>query len=375
MRIGYEAKKIAGSFTGIGNYARGLVNALVRYYPDDEYHLFYPGEVSEEAFRRIDAPERLGWHSSGASNPLVRQWWRSRGVVKDLRRCGVELYHGVSNEIPSGLAAAGIRSVVTVHDLIFLRYPENYDFGTRISLRRKVRYACRHADRIIAISRQTQRDIEHFYGIPSDRIEVIYQGCDRIFYDESQGGRIAQMREKYGLPERYVLCVGTLERRKNQTTLVRAMRGVDKGVSLVMVSKPTPYCREVEAAAREAGVEDRVIVLHGVPNADLPAIYRGAAVFAYVSVFEGFGIPILEALVSGVPVVAATGSCLEEAGGPSSLYCDPSDADALAGCLGLVLGDNELAARMAAEGRKYAERFDPAVIAGQVHDLYRKVIG
>ena len=377
MRIGFDAKKAAYNFTGIGNYSRGAINALCAYYPSEEYLLFFAGEGNEEALRRLDNCRGIRYcNKSGYGNHIRKEYWRCRGIIKDLQRSGTDIYHGLSNELPFGIASSGIKSVVTIHDLIFLRMPETYDCTSRKILSVKVKYACKHADRIIAISKITKRDIMEYYGVPEKKIDVVYQGCDPIFSRPIDVKTIDAVKEKYGLPEKYILSVGTVEKRKNHISLINMAAHAENGpeIPVVIAGKYTEYQKHLEKMINEYGLQNKVRIINGIPNYDLPALYRGASVFVYPSVYEGFGIPVLEALNAEVPVIAASGSCLEETGGKNSLYFRPDDHEELGSLINRILHEPGLADTMRKSGKEYAARFNGQKIANDLMEVYKKLI-
>ena len=202
---------------------------------------------------------------------------------------------------------------------------------------------------------------------------MVYEGCAREFYEPATDEKKQAVKEQYGLPERYVLYVGSMEERKNLLLAVKALRQMKEEVALVAVGKRTPYLEEVLKFAREQKLEHRLSLFYRVPFEDLPALYQMASAFVYPSRFEGFGIPVLEALVSRVPVVAATGSCLEEAGGPHSLYVHPDDDRQLALLLDKVLTDAAFRSRMVEEGLRYARRFDAERLTADLCEVYLKI--
>ena len=236
-----------------------------------------------------------------------RALWRTFFIKRGLLQDGVQLYHGLSNELPVGIRRTGIRSVVTIHDLIFLRYPQYYHRLDRIIYNRKFNYACRKADRIVAVSECTKRDIVKFYGISPEKIDVVYQGCDPVFARPVSKKEKDRVRAAYGLPERFILSVGTIEERKNLLLAVKAVEKLDD-VHLVAIGKSTDYAKKVQDYVEAHGLENRVHIIHNLKFGDLPILYHLASLFVYPSRFEGFGIPIVEALSAGVPVIASTGS-------------------------------------------------------------------
>ena len=374
MRIGFDAKKIVSNLTGIGNYSRGVVNLLS---PDSNFKcvLFAPDAGKEKCLAGLDESDNVEFVYSGCSSGLTKNYWRNFSMVNDIRKSGVDLFHGVSNELPFGIDKAGCRTVVTIHDLIFLRYPETYDWLSRKLLTLKTRYACRHADRIIAVSEQTKRDIVEFYGVSPEKIEVLYQGCHELFRRRLSPERVEEVRKLYGLPEKYMISVGTIEHRKNHRTIIEALAKTTSDVPLVIVSKKTSLQKKLERQIADLGLTDRVRIINGVPLVHLPALCQGSQLAIYLSYFEGFGIPVLEGLCSGVPVIAATGSCLEEAGGKGALYCDPFDAAEVAQTIDRVLTDESLRSEMIAEGEKHAANFTDEVLARKMKDFYVRTLG
>jgi glycosyltransferase involved in cell wall biosynthesis len=181
------------------------------------------------------------------------------------------------------------------------------------------------------------------------------------------------VKERYQLPSRYILNVGTVEERKNVLLAVKALPQLPNDVQLVIVGRRTRYADSVWEWATRHGVSDRVMFLEGVPNSDLPAIYRSAAAFVYPSRYEGFGIPVIEAIQSGLPVVAATGSCLEEAGGPDSYYVNPDDSDAMAATLNDILSTDQQ--ERIARSQEYVKQFENANVAQQILKEYDLLLG
>ena len=281
-------------------------------------------------------------------------------------RDGVDVYHGLSGELPAGLRRAGIRAVVTIHDLIFLRHPEYYHWFDARIYEWKFRQALREADHIIAISQRTRQDILELGGAQyADRISVIYQSFAPRFTTVVTPERRAEVRQRYKLPQRFVLNVGTIERRKNLAVAVEAVDLLPQDIHLVAVGRQTPYVRELPHS-------DRLHLLSGVPDADLAVIYSLAEAFVYPSRYEGFGIPIIEAIAAGLPVVACTGSCLEEAGGPYSRYVSPDDAIGMAEALKMSLRGARGRQERIDLSRDYIRRFQGTDVAAQVAKLYEK---
>jgi len=306
---------------------------------------------------------------------LSRSLWRVRGIVSDLQDEGVDIYHGLSGELPFGIGKSAVKSVVTIHDLIFLRHPEYYKWIDRQIYEYKFRKTVESADRIIAISECTKRDIMFFSGVGEDKIEVIYQDCNQLFRQPVADSLVAEAKDKYHLPDKFMLCVGTIEERKNALLAVRAMKQLPSDLHLVLIGRPTDYAVTVQREAERLGVSSRVMILSGVPTDSLPAIYHQAGVFVYPSRYEGFGIPIIEAIYSGLPVVAAKGSCLEEAGGDACLYVSPDSVDDFASAVDSLISESDAdRTERVNRSRRYVERFDGGNAAGKVVALYRSLL-
>lgn len=368
MKIGYDAKRAFYNNTGLGNYSRWLIKALAYFHPENSYFLYTP---KAKANNRLSFLEDHGNISTVTpKSKFFTSFWRSKGIVKDLLHDGIELYHGLSHELPSGIGRNGIRSVVTMHDLIFMRYPKQFGwFNYRIYLA-KVKHACKIADTIIAVSQKTKDDLVELLGINPNKIEVVYQGCDPAFAVMQTAEQKVAVKKMHNLPNEFLLSVGTIEERKNLLLIAKALSETKSNIPLVVVGRPTKYADLVNQYLTANNLTNRVFFLQDVTFAQLPAIFQLASIFIYPSRYEGFGIPILEALNSAVPVIAATGSCLEEAGGPDSCYVDPDDAAGLAQKIDLLLNDDTLRQNMIKKGLLFADNFTDDKLALQMQQLY-----
>ena len=373
MNIGFDAKRIVRNNTGLGSYGRTLVNDLAAIVPaDTRLRLYAPDAGNPELRQQVQDHSSLTFVYPKGKLP---KWlWRSHGIVCDLKRDSIDVFHGLSGELPKGIRRSGIRSVVTIHDLIFLRHPEYYKRIDAMLYTWKFRQTLREADRIIAISECTRRDIMHYGGIGPERIDVVYQSCGTRFKHRESEDKLQEVKSRYQLPMRYIVNVGTIEERKNILLAVKALVKLPADVSLVIVGRSTPYCEQVKQYIGEHDLMSRVLILHDVPNGDLPAIYQLAEVCVYPSRYEGFGIPIIEAIQSGLPVVACKGSCLEEAGGGDSLYVDPDDVEGMAQAVTQVLKGAEGREERIGRAQQYIARFEGHDVARQVLDIYEQLV-
>ena len=375
LRIGLDGKRVVSNGTGLGSYGRNLIQSLSSLSSAPTLRLYAPDAGRDALRASVEGLANVELvYPQHAHFRLQKDLWRAGGVVRDLVRDGIQLYHGLSGELPKGLRRVGIPGVVTIHDLIFLRHPEFYSWIDVKLYTQKFRRTCREAERMIAISECTKRDILAYSDFPAERIDVVYQGASSRFVTAATEHERESVRMQYGLPRRYILYVGTIEVRKNLLLAAQALRFLPEEVSLVAIGRQTSYFRQIEAFLRQSRLQHRTLFLQGIPNEALPAIYQQAEAFVYPSRYEGFGLPILEAIQSGLPVVACTGSCLEEAGGAHSLYVDPDDAQGLASAVERVLmGSSEREARIAAS-REYVRRFEGLNPALGVWEVYQKVV-
>lgn len=380
LTIGLDAKRIVRNGTGLGSYGRTLVNDLAGV---EELNLrLYVPDMGRDALRQ-QVPERPNLHYCLPDYPLTthllplaslrKAFWRSKSIVSQLQDDRVNVFHGLSGELPIGISQTTIKTVVTIHDLIFLRHPEYYNWIDTKIYEWKFRQTLREADRIVAISECTKRDIIELGGVAPSKIELIYQSCASRFSRETDPQKQEEVRQRYGLPAHYVLSVGSIEERKNTLLALKALHWLPGEVNLVLVGKQTPYLHKLVAYAKANNLASRLFPLHGVPDDDLPALYAGAEVFVYPSRYEGFGIPIIEAIRMGLPVVGCTGSCLEEAGGPDNLYVSPDDPEAMAKAIISLQKGAEGREQRIERSRQYIRRFENNDAAQRFAELYQEV--
>ena len=374
MKIGFDAKRFFLNSTGLGNYSRDLVRGVLEEEKDNDYFLYTTGGEIDLKTKFLKNHSNVKIVTPTGIYKKMKSYWRSVRLEKQLLKDGVEVFHGLSHEIPRKNKLSKIKYVVTIHDLIFLRFPENYNRIDREIYKKKVEYACTTADKIIAISEQTKRDLMEFLKVPSHKIEVIYQSCAASFHHISDYRYRHLVQKKYNLPENYILYVGTIEKRKNLATLVEAIGKSNTKLPLVAIGKQTDYTKEVMDMIDKYKLGNQVALLQNVSFLDLPSIYQSANLFVYPSLFEGFGIPVLEALYSKIPVIAAIGSCLEEVGGPNSIYVDPKNSDELAQQIDRVIENGELQLEMKEKGFEYAQNFTSQKQAKAVLEVYGKLV-
>lgn len=370
MNIGFDAKRAFYNGSGLGNYSRSTINFLIKYFPANKYTLFSPSVENSKLFStpaNIDAVT-----PSGIFKHISRSYWRTFKLKNSIKKNKIELYHGLTNELPHKAYKSGAKLIVTVHDLIFIRYPELYNAIDRKIYFQKFKYACEIADTVIAISEQTKTDIINYFGINGNKIEIVYQTCNTIFYKKAETAKKIEVAQKYKLPGNYILNVGTIEKRKNSLSILKAINEFKIDIPLIIVGKKTEYQEEIEKYANENNISDKLTILNDVPLKDLPALYQQADILAYPSVFEGFGIPIIEALFSKIPVITTKGGCFSEAGGMSSAYVEYGNIEDMANSINNILQDSNLRKNMIEEGCKYAQNFHEEKVATNLMNVYLK---
>lgn len=367
MRIGFDAKRIFHNRSGLGNYSRDLVRMLAQYYPQHQYILYNPKPA------KINFPLAPSCSMVIPHLPFHKMFsglWRRKWILQQLKQDGIHLYHGLSNELPTGLASAGIPTIVSIHDLIFFKYPQWYRPADRIIHQLKVKQAARDASHIVAISHQTKKDILTYLPVSDDKVSVIYQGCHEAFKQKYNAEQKEAVQKTFNLPPQFILSVGTIEPRKNLLTTVKSL--LHHPLPLVVIGKKTAYYKAIENFIAQHQLQQRVFFLSDVNMQQLAIVYQLAFAFCYPSIYEGFGIPIIEALFSGTPVISNIEGCFAEAGGPQSFYISCFDAPAMAKVIHELLQDAALYQHTVAAGMDYARQFMDEPIAGQWAQLYER---
>lgn len=325
LKIAFDAKRAFNNHTGLGNYSRFVIKGMLDAYPQHVFYLFTPS-VKEEYASLVEGYTNV--YVISPQNILGKTFkalWRTFGVTGLLNKLGVDVYHGLSNELPANIKSFKGKSVVTIHDLIFLRYPQYYKPIDRRIYKRKFLQACVDADAVVAASAQTASDIQSFLGIDAKKIQVVYQNCDEQFEKKLTNRQLEMAREKYQLPSSYFICIGTIEPRKKQFLVLQAFHQANLSAHLVFVGKQTEYAQQLHQYINQNNLTEKVHFIEGAAFEDFPALYQNAQMAIYASEFEGFGIPVLEAMRSGVNVAVASTSSLTEVGGDAVLYFDTCD--------------------------------------------------
>lgn len=352
MKIGFDAKRYFHNNTGLGNYSRTIVSGLKEQFAEDE-HVLYDEKSMARTFR-------LG-----------------RKAKED----GCDVYVGLSNELPLDVMKAGMPSVVTIHDVAWRTFPAMYHWIDRQLYDLKYGWAAKHADRVVAISESTKRDVMRFYGVPEEKIAVVYQPVQRLFYnaltDDEASEIISTQEALRDLPKEYILSVGSINSRKNLLGTVKALERIaqDQRPPLIVIGNGREYRREVEKYIADHQMEDYVRILGNVNDSCvLQALYHKASLMMYPSFYEGFGLPVVEATLQRCPVITSTVSSLPEAMGPHGVTVNPHNQEELDAALADAIdhpGDMRQRAMLC---EQYArEMFDTERLMGLFHQEIKSV--
>lgn len=382
MNIGYDGKRAFQNKTGLGNYSRSLLSILNRYFPQLQYTLFAPKKTN-----LFDIDSYHNFQTIQPQNFFYKKLpslWRRIGIVKQIDQAHLDIYHGLSNELPKNIEKLNIKTVVTIHDLIFERFPKTYHLDERYTHRWKIRRACKIADAVIAISEQTKNDLIELYGVSPQKITVCYQSCNPIFEKTISEIEKSNVKKKYQLPDQYFLFVSSITARKNLIAICRAMIILKDtlAIPLVIIGDGKIEKNEVKQLMKENGIEHRLLFLNELSAAkedsftsaaDFPAIYQQAFALVYPSIFEGFGLPILEAMWSGLPVICSSVSSMPEVAEDAALYFSPEDTNQLAQHLQAIASDQQLAKILKDKGREQAKKFSTENYANQIIKIYKSL--
>jgi len=395
MYIGIDVTSAARQGAGIGRFTRELVRAFLSLDSPHQYVLFaatggLPRATTEPrlaymvqpAARRCCQPSIVRCRLS--DDWLHRIWHRARLPIPIEALIGrVDVLHEPDFVLPPTLP--GTRTILTVHDLSFIRDPESAFPRLRRYLNRVVPRSVARATHVLADSQATKNDLTELFGTPPDKITVLYGGVDARFAPVQEPERLAAVRTKYGIGTKpFILSIGTIQPRKNYRRLIQAFSILHIHPPTVNFQSPTTNLQlviaggkgwlydDIFAEVRRLGLENRVLFTGFVNDDDLPALYSAAEMLAFPSLYEGFGLPVLEAMACGTPVITSTVSSLPELAGDAALLVDPTDVGAIAAAMCRLLEDAELRRRLAAQGLDQARKFTWKKAAIQLMGIYEQ---
>lgn len=377
LKIGFDAKRALSNTRGLGNYSRNLIDGLVTYYPENEYFLYGKNANSGDCLKWQKSIEKnVSIINPPSNSKLVQAYWRSVGVNNNIKADKLDIYHGLSHEIPFHITNQKTKYLVTIHDLIFTYFKQNFSSIDRRIYFSKIKYSCQKADQIIAISQQTKNDIIDILHVPEEKVKVLYQSCSPLFYNESSAEKRNFVRQKYNLPENYLLFVGALVAHKNIAKIIEALAYLpeNKRLPLIIIGKTTKYKEFLVSIINKENLSEKVKFIEYVDTIDMPSVYQMAKILVWPSLYEGFGIPIIEALFSKLPVITSKDGCFNEAGGESSIYINPESAIEIAESIHNIMENNDLYSEMKQKGFEYAQKFHLEATSKLLMDFYCKII-
>lgn len=356
MHIGFDAKRYFHNRTGLGNYSRDLINTLIHQHPDDRFFLYDKKPYIENLPGNVIAVPPLN------GGGFLWKEWR---IQAEIKRYQLDVFHGLSNELPFGKWPERIKKIVSIHDVIFRHYPEQYALIDRNIYHFKTKHAIAIADVIVATSYATAEDLQQFYKADASKIKVVYQTCGEQHRASYTDAEISAFSRAYRLPEKFMVYVSSFQTRKNHLALLKAFKEC-KGQAgkLVLAGKPGNALSKVKDFIRENHLQDQVAVLTDVSRKELPLLYLAASGFVYPSLIEGFGIPLIEAANAGLPMAVNNIAVFNELSPEGSIKFD--SANVLEFSKALI----ELSKRQKSDYTNFLQAFNPLVSAESVYGLY-----
>jgi glycosyltransferase involved in cell wall biosynthesis len=356
LKIGFDAKRILNNNTGLGVYGKSLVQNLINQFPQNEYFLFTPKQ---------SLPQSDLFESAKIIQPnnALQFFWRQWGIGNEVQKQNLDIYHGLSNEIPFKRNPS-TRYVCTIHDLIWIKLPQLYNPIDRFIYTQKLKYACKYADVLIATSQQTADDLMYEMKVPAKKIKVIYQTGP----DVPQG-----INSEPPLAEPYFLYVSTFEERKNHLTLLKAFYAIKNRQQhkLVFAGKTGPTLTKIKQYIEKNGLQTEVKILENIAQADKFWWLKHAQAFVYPSIYEGFGIPLIEAMKVHTPIVASNIPVFKEIAGDDALYFDPTDVNALQNILESLINNPSQSVKPNAD---YLSKFSPKETSLSLMQVYNQLL-
>jgi len=377
VTIGIDYTAAVHQSAGIGRYTREIVKGLARFGALPSFtpcYRLFVADVGKD-FGLPPPAANFTWRTTRFTERwLARLWYRLRLPVSIESWTGpLDLFHAPDFILPP--LRRGTRSIVTIHDLSFVREPDLVMPGMDRHLNKWVLWSVQQASRVIAVSEATRQDLIELYQTPPEKISVLYHGVGPEFKPIRETACLKAVRQKYGLNDQpFVLSVGTIQPRKNYQRLIQAFAKVDTKAILVIAGGAGWKNKAIFDEVKTLGLQERVRFPGFVAEADLPALYSAATLVIYPSLYEGFGLPVLEAMACGAPVIASNRSSLPEVVGEAGLLIDPYDTDSMATAMGQLLEDGSLRASLAQAGQTRAGQFTWSKTAAELVNLYKKII-
>jgi len=375
MRIGIDARSLEEERgTGVARYLRNLLREFARIAPDNRYVLYFKERVADDDL--LNQACFLKEQVKMSFLPRKKVLWEQAFLPKAIARSGVEVLFSPSYLTPLFSPA---KSVVTIHDITYEVNPGWFHPKERLKMRTLARLAARRANRIIAVSQTTKNDLIQRYKVVPEKVSIVYEASDPKFRPIEDKNLLKMVKEKYQLKDKFIFYLGSLFARRNIPRLLEAFqRVIDEfgEVQLLIVGEDRAYpSQDIPRLVSQLALNEKVIWFEYVSEDDLPLLYNAAELFVYPSSYEGFGLPVLEAMASGRPVVTSNLSCLPEITGKAALLVDPTNPEEMAEAMVKILKDEKLMERLSQEGLKRAESFSWRRTAEETLKVFEEVAG
>ncbi|MBO06299.1 MAG: hypothetical protein CMI58_04605 [Parcubacteria group bacterium] len=372
MQIGINASKVCDVTTGVGRYTYNLRKSILRTNGKNNYHFYVPGNVSN--FIEAGGSEiQLGNPETAIQNNTLRILWEQTFLPVYSRRDKLDLFHYTDHAL--SLVQTTRPTIITVHDIAYVRFPNLLNKSRQFYKKKILRISMQRADIIVADSFSTKRDIIEYYGVKEKKIRVVHLGVESRFRPICN---VEEYRLKNNLPSKMILNVGTLEPRKNVVSLIRAFKKLRKegfkDYKLVIAGSKGWLYEDIFREVGHSGLQQEILFLGVVKDEDLPLLYNCADLFVYPTLYEGFGLPPLEAMACGVPVITSDTSSLPEVVGDAGILVDPTDINSLCESMYIVLKDKELWNRMSSMGRERSRLFSWDKTAAKILEIYDEIL-
>ena len=376
MNIGLDGSyAILKNNTTEGNYSKTVVDAIAESFPRHKIYVYTPWIEKRSSATTLATLANVTVKQPRKSLNK-RLWMQWKGVVEELRRHHVHLYHGLAGRLPLGIGSSRARAVVTIHSLAYAKYPKDYGWWDRTKRAFNTRQACRLADAIVTTSEHTRDELVELLGVDRERVHVVYPAVDRRFLTNTIDAELSAVRSKYKLPKRYILVVSSLLEHKNVLAVLQAMKQMqDRNIDLVLLGGDTDYYSNVlRTYAEQHHLMHRLLHITRAHAGDMAALYSMADVVVAPSRMEGFGLTVIEAQACGTPVITTRGTSQEEAAGEAALFFEPDDSATLASHLDNVLSDADLREKLIAAGKQNIQRFTHERLAQELDTLYHDIL-
>lgn len=362
MRIGFDARRYFLNRTGLGDYSRNLIQHLHLADPSIEMHLY-----ASSAGEHYPAPDFAKLHLKGKSPSF---YWRNFGIPNTLQRDRIQLYHGLSNELPLGIGRAEIPALVTIHDLLFIRYPGHYAHFDRNIYLFKTKRACKLAHHIITISETTKKDLMHFLEMPEEKISVVPPIATFTPKKQSISGVIPRNADK-STP--YILCVSSFQTRKNLERLIDAYHEAKTDYRLIIAGRKGETSRNCAVLVSEKKSGRKAELKFDVGHQEMEMLFNEASAFIYPSIYEGFGMPVLDALHHQLPILTGAGTSMQEIAGDAGIYFDPLQKESITAAIEQFSAPTFDAQHYKNLTNERLTLFSHEVISKKLINIYRKI--